>query len=127
MSPTGRPEGEYRSAQHEGTPMSRQNREYDRSAAATGWRRPAAGSARMVVTLLALLAAALAAATPPVSAPDAPLFDGMRPYHPSAGPSSALAQRYFEQGMTFAWGFNPAEAARSFAAATRADPRCAAC
>ena len=59
--------------------------------------------------------------------PDAPLFAGMRPYHPSAGTSSALAQRYFEQGMTLAWGFNPAEAARSFAAATRADPGCAAC
>ena len=59
--------------------------------------------------------------------PDAPLFTGMRPYHPPAGTSSALAQRYFEQGMTLAWGFNPAEAARSFAAATRADPACAAC
>ena len=59
--------------------------------------------------------------------PAAPLFAGMRPYHPPAGTPSALAQRYFEQGMTLAWGFNPAEAARSFAAATRADPRCAAC
>jgi tetratricopeptide (TPR) repeat protein len=51
----------------------------------------------------------------------------MRPYHPHAGTSSALAQRYFEQGMTLAWGFNPAEAARSFAAAAAADPHCAAC
>ena len=59
--------------------------------------------------------------------PAAPLLDGVRPYHPQAGTASALAQRYFEQGMTLAWGFNPAEAARSFAAATRADPGCAAC
>ncbi len=51
----------------------------------------------------------------------------MQAYHPPAGTSSALAQRYFEQGMTLAWGFNPGEAARSFAAATRADPGCAAC
>ena len=29
--------------------------------------------------------------------------------------------------MVLAWGFNPAEAARSFAAATEADPRCALC
>jgi len=67
----------------------------------------------------------MAAAT--ATLPDAPLFAGMRPYHPSPGTSSALAQRYFEQGMTFAWGFNPAEAARSFAAAAAADPHCAAC
>ncbi len=51
----------------------------------------------------------------------------MRPYHPSAGTQSPLAQRYFEQGMTLAWGFNPAEAARSFEAALRADPGCGAC
>ena len=38
-----------------------------------------------------------------------------------------LAQRYFHQGMTLTWGFNPAEAARSFEAATGADPRCALC
>jgi len=76
--------------------------------------------------VLALLATATTAA-PPAAFPDAPLFAGMRPYHPLAGTPSALAQRYFEQGMTFAWGFNPAEAARSFTAATKADPHCAAC
>lgn len=76
--------------------------------------------------MLALVAshAALAWAAP---APDAPLLEGLRPYHPPARTSSALAQRYFEQGMTLGWGFNPAEATRSFAAATRIDPRCAAC
>jgi tetratricopeptide (TPR) repeat protein len=68
-----------------------------------------------------------ATAVPPITLAEAPLFEGMRPYHPQAGTSSALAQRYFEQGMTLAWGFNPGEAARSFAAATRADPACAAC
>jgi tetratricopeptide (TPR) repeat protein len=39
----------------------------------------------------------------------------------------ALAQRYFHQGMALTWGFNPAEAARSFAAAAAIDPRCALC
>ncbi len=77
--------------------------------------------------MLALLIAAAATAIPPATAPGAPLFAGMRPYHPSAGTSSALAQRYFEQGMTLAWGFNPTEAARSFAAAAAVDPHCAAC
>ena len=38
-----------------------------------------------------------------------------------------LAQRYADQGMVLAFGFNPAEAARSFAAATVLDPDCAAC
>ena len=38
-----------------------------------------------------------------------------------------LAQRYFHQGMALTWGFNPAEAARSFAAAAAIDPRCALC
>lgn len=37
------------------------------------------------------------------------------------------AQRYFDQGMVLAWGFNAPEAARSFDAATRADPKCALC
>ena len=90
-------------------------------------RRPGlSGPGRFVQLLPALVAlhAALAWAAP---WPDAPLLDGLRPYHPPARTASPLAQRYFEQGMTLAWGFNPAEAARSFAAATRADPKCAAC
>ena len=89
-----------------------------------------AASLRNVATAIAVCAAAAATgASPaaPAALPDAPLLTGLRPYHPPAGTPSALAQRYFEQGMTLAWGFNPAEAARSFAAATRADPRCAAC
>ena len=49
---------------------------------------------------------------------------------PDRGPVASrvpLAQRYFHQGMILTWGFNPAEAARSFAAAAAADPRCALC
>ena len=107
--------------------MSRQSRGNDRFASMTPWRRFLAGSPQRIAAILAFLAAAAVPAAPPAAVPDAPLFAGMRPYHPPAGTSSALAQRYFEQGMAFAWGFNPAEAARSFAAATRADPRCAAC
>ena len=93
----------------------------------TGWRRFLLESPRGIAATLVLLVAAATTAVPPARASEAPLFAGMRPYHPSAGTSSALAQRYFEQGMTLAWGFNPAEATRSFSAAIRADPRCAAC
>ena len=44
---------------------------------------------------------------------------------PDRGPVASripLAQRYFHQGMALTWGFNPAEAARSFAAAAAIDP-----
>ena len=106
--------------------MRRQNRGNDPFAPMLGWWGHLLCRSRRVAATLALLAVTAAAAPSPM-APAAPLFAGMRPYHPSAGTTSALAQRYFEQGMAFAWGFNPAEAARSFAAAAAADPQCAAC
>ena len=106
--------------------MIRRNRGKDTFAPIQGWRRRLPRGSRCLVAILVLLATA-AMATAPATLPDAPLFAGMRPYHPSTGTSSAIAQRYFEQGMTLAWGFNPAEAARSFAAAAAADPHCAAC
>ncbi len=51
----------------------------------------------------------------------------MGTYTHAIGAPSPLAQRYFDQGMVLAWGFNSAEAVRSFEAATRADPKCAIC
>ncbi len=51
----------------------------------------------------------------------------MGPYRGPIASGNALAQRYFGQGVVLAWGFNPAEAARSFAEAARIDPRCALC
>ena len=105
--------------------MTRRNHGNDRYPRVPGWCRQLLRPSRSLLVALALAAAASAA--PPPEPPAAPLFAGMRPYHPSAGTSSALAQRYFEQGMAFAWGFNPAEAARSFAAAAAVDPHCAAC
>jgi tetratricopeptide (TPR) repeat protein len=57
----------------------------------------------------------------------APLFDGMGEHRvPDAAPSP-LARRYFAQGMVLVWGFNPAEAARSFEGAIATSPSCAAC
>ena len=41
--------------------------------------------------------------------------------------SVPLAQRYFDQGLILSYGFNHAEAARSFREATRLDPKCAMC
>lgn len=58
---------------------------------------------------------------------DARLFDGVGSYRGPRVSANAEAQRYFEQGMVFGWGFNFAEAARSFRAATLRDPGCAMC
>jgi len=57
----------------------------------------------------------------------APLFDGMGDYHRPIITVDPGAQRYFDQGMVLAFGFNHAEAIRSFRAAQRLDPQCAMC
>ncbi|ACK70756.1 Tetratricopeptide domain protein [Gloeothece citriformis PCC 7424] len=57
----------------------------------------------------------------------APLFDNLGNYHHPISTDSSLAQRYFDQGLTLAYGFNHAESARSFQQATQLDPNCAMC
>lgn len=57
----------------------------------------------------------------------APLFDGMGDYHRPITTADANAQRYFDQGMVLAFGFNHAESIRSFRAAQTLDPACAMC
>jgi len=57
----------------------------------------------------------------------AQLFDGLGNFHRKITTRSALAQRYFDQGMRFVWAFNHDEATRSFAKAAQIDPKCASC
>src|SRR5215470_1821679 len=57
----------------------------------------------------------------------APLFKGMGEFHRVITTKDAGAQRYFDQGMVLAFGFNHAEAIRSFRAAQKLDPACAMC
>jgi tetratricopeptide (TPR) repeat protein len=57
----------------------------------------------------------------------APLFQGMGEYHRPITTADPGAQRYFDQGMVLAFGFNHAEAIRSFRAAQKLDPSCAMC
>jgi tetratricopeptide (TPR) repeat protein len=57
----------------------------------------------------------------------APLFDGLGDYARTITTRDAGAQRYFNQGMVLAFGFNHAEAIRSFRAAQKLDPSCAMC
>jgi tetratricopeptide (TPR) repeat protein len=56
-----------------------------------------------------------------------PLFDGLGPTAWRITTGSELAQRYFDQGLIMAYGFNHDEARRAFRAAQQLDPDCALC
>lgn len=67
-----------------------------------------------------------ASVTHEIHAPQAPqLFEGMGGHHRTVTTSSAMAQRYFDQGLIWAFAFNHDEAIRSFKEAARLDPQCA--
>jgi tetratricopeptide (TPR) repeat protein len=57
----------------------------------------------------------------------APLLDGMGDFNHPITTADPWAQRYFNQGMIMAAGFNHAESVRAFKAAQRLDPNCAMC
>jgi tetratricopeptide (TPR) repeat protein len=57
----------------------------------------------------------------------APLLDGLGDHTMPISTDEARAQRFFDQGLVLAYGFNHAEAARSFRAAQQLDPACAIC
>jgi tetratricopeptide (TPR) repeat protein len=57
----------------------------------------------------------------------APLFHDLGDHHYEITTDSPQAQRYFDQGLTLTYGFNHAEAVRSFREAARLDPDCAMC
>ena len=70
---------------------------------------------------------AAAAAMPSGTEIDPPLMKGLGTLGYRISTSSAPAQRYFDQGLRLAWGFNHAEALRAFRKAQKLDPRCAMC
>lgn len=55
----------------------------------------------------------------------APLFEGLGNFNFPITTDNELVQTYFNQGFVLAYGFNHAEAARSFYYATKLDPECA--
>jgi len=57
----------------------------------------------------------------------APLLEDMGDLHWPISTDSELAQRYFDQALTLAYGFNHLEAERSFREAARLDDECAIC
>jgi tetratricopeptide (TPR) repeat protein len=72
-------------------------------------------------------AAAARAMQPAEDEPAPPLWDNLGTVTMPVTTSGPLAQRYFDQGLRFAFGFNHAEARRSFRMAQRLDPSCAMC
>ena len=54
-----------------------------------------------------------------------PFFDGLGSYTRTISTTSPQAQKYFDQGLNFYFGFNHGEAIRSFQAALALDPGCA--
>ncbi len=79
--------------------------------------------------LATTLALALLAGTAPAADDKrgAPLFDDLGTHHVAITTASPQAQRYFDQGLILSYGFNHAEAVRSFREAQRLDPSCAMC
>jgi tetratricopeptide (TPR) repeat protein len=57
--------------------------------------------------------------------PKEPFFEGLGSCTRKITTSSPAAQKYFDQGLNFYFGFNQGEAIRSFEAATGIDPDCA--
>ncbi|MCR9287047.1 MAG: hypothetical protein NXI23_06605 [Bacteroidetes bacterium] len=57
----------------------------------------------------------------------APLFDGLNVLNFPISTQSRLTQKYFNQGLVLAYGFNHAESVRSFKEAANQDPDCAMC
>jgi len=57
----------------------------------------------------------------------APLFNDLGSHHREITTRSELAQKYFDQGLVLGYGFNHAEALRSYREASRQDPGCAMC
>jgi tetratricopeptide (TPR) repeat protein len=59
--------------------------------------------------------------------PGAPIFAGYGDHHHAISSTNPKTQAYFDQGVRLLFGFNHAEAIRSFREAARLDPDCAIC
>src|SRR5215831_20665373 len=57
----------------------------------------------------------------------APVFRGLGSHHMAISTKNARTQMFFDQGVNLMFGFNHAEAIRSFREAGRLDPDCAMC
>ena len=85
--------------------------------------RPAFPPPVALVAVVCLLAAA--AGTGCAGEAASGLFEDLGNFHRTVTTRSSEAQRYFDQGMTFCYGFNHEEAIRSFEHAAALDSTCA--
>src|SRR5258708_3221137 len=69
--------------------------------------------------------AARAESRKPTVGSSEPLFDGLGSIQHPVSTTSPLAQRYFEQGLAFTYGFNHDEAERAFQQSAKIDPNLA--
>src|ERR1700694_3478742 len=76
---------------------------------------------RSFALALFLTAVSLSAQSP------VPLYTDLGPYHKAIDTKVPAAQQYFDQALRLLYGFNQAEAIRSFTRATELDPKCAIC
>ena len=79
-------------------------------------------SSQTIAPALLLVASSLLAQQAPP-----PLYPDLGTHHKAVGTRVPLAQQYFDQGFRLVYGFNHAEAIRSFTRATELDPACAMC
>ena len=77
---------------------------------------------RRISPALLLVASSLVAQQAPP-----PIYTDLGTHHKAVGTRVPLAQQYFDQGLRLVYGFNHAEAIRSFTRATELDPACAMC
>lgn len=74
---------------------------------------------------LTLVVAAVVCFVPTRCLSAEPLYEGLGDHHRPITTSSPEAQKYFDQGLKFIFGFNHGAAIRSFEEAVRLDPNCA--
>jgi hypothetical protein len=87
-------------------------------------RRPLALSLLLICILVASCEAPVREET---TTAGPPLFDTFGTLHREIDTNVPAAQRYFDQGLRMAYGFNHEAAGRAFAEAARLDPKCAMC
>jgi tetratricopeptide (TPR) repeat protein len=83
------------------------------------------GTLRLAAVLAAATASAAGQPAPQPTPRPAMLLPGMGFHHHPIATSSAEAQKFFDQGLTLAYGFNHEEAVRSFSRAAQLDPKAA--
>ncbi len=80
---------------------------------------------RALIAVMAVASPLAAAEDGRATAGTVPLFDNLGTHHHPIKTRSKLAQRYFDQGLRLAYGFNHDEAERAFREAARLDPSAA--